>query len=196
MFRFFKKSKKDWQDEELLELYQTEGSLDDLGMLYDRYIELDYGVCLKYFKAPQKAEDAVMAIFEQLIAKAKTHSIQQFKSWLYVLSKNYCLMELRKGQKNLTVSFDPSLMQSVDKRHLKEDYIENGYLKFLKPCMEALPEQQKRCIKLFYLEGSSYKEIAVQQNLPLGKIRSFIQNGRRNLKNCLEKHEKAASEED
>ena len=187
MFRFLKQGQKSWTDQELLDRYRTEGKLEHLGLLYDRYIEMVYGVCLKYFREDQKAQDAVMAIFEQLIEKAKKHEVQQFKSWLYVLCRNHCLMELRKEQKNLTVSFDPDFMQSVDKRHLIDEYEENGHLKHLKGCIDGLPNDQKYCIQQFYLEGLSYKEIADQRGTPLGKIRSFIQNGRRNLKICLEK---------
>ena len=97
-------------------------------------------------------------------------------------------MKLRKAGRNLTVSYEPEIVQSLDKRHQEiEMPVENGAIEYLKDCMETLPDKQKNCIDLFYLQGKSYKEIAELRNEQIGKIRSFIQNGRRNLKNCIEK---------
>ena len=152
-------------------------------------MEMVYGTCLKYLKNEAAASDAVMGIFETLSKKAKAHKIEQFRGWLYVMTKNYCLMQLRRDNKNLTVSYDPQIMQSDDWQHPvfeieieEEEQVEN-----LQSCIETLVEQQKRVIKLFYYENKSYKEIAEMLNQKVGKIRSFIQNGRRNLKICMEK---------
>lgn len=188
MFRIFKKNTKDPTDQELLELYKANGDLEVLGQLYDRYMELVYGLCLKYFKDTQKAEDAVMEIFEQLIEKTRKHDIKQFKSWLHVLARNHCLMALRKKNREITQNLDPNLMQSVDSRHHMVELEEDTTEKVLKSCIEQLPEKQKICIDLFYLQEKSYKEIADSSGEAIGKVRSYIQNGRRNLKNCMEKN--------
>ena len=186
MFRIFKKNTNSLSDQELLEQYKTSGNLDLLGQLYERYMELVYGLCLKYFKDPQKAEDAVMEIFEQLIEKTKVHEIRQFKSWLHVLARNHCLMALRKKNKEIPQDLIPEVMHSEEEAHhifeLEEDTQETD----LKNCIEQLPEKQKSCISLFYLDDKSYKEIAASTGEEIGKVRSYIQNGRRNLKNCME----------
>ena len=104
MLKHIRRNTIDLTDEKLVALYQQSGELQHLGVLYERYVELVNGVCLKYLKNPTLAEDAVMSIFEILVDKAKTHDIRQFRPWLYVLAKNHCLMQLRK--KNLTVSYD------------------------------------------------------------------------------------------
>lgn len=192
MLRLFRKQGgKQKDDLELLQAYRSQNDLEQLGQLYERYIELVYGLCLKYFKNEATAEDAVMQIFEILVEKAKQHEVKNFKSWLFVLSKNYCLMQLRKENKKIVEFFDPSLMQSADKRHLheKED-LSSGSEQDLKECMDLLNDQQKYCIKAFYFGDLSYKEIAEEQQLPVGKVRSFIQNGRRNLKICMENKQK------
>lgn len=161
--------------------------MEALGLLFDRYLEMLYGVCLKYLKSPEAAEDAVMSIFEQLPPKLKKHEVKDFRPWVYVLAKNYCLMQLRK--KKIIVPVAPELMQSEEVMH---PIFENPgdmkeiQLQHLENCMEALPLKQKSCVDLFYLQGFSYKEIAAQQILTVGKVRSNIQNGRRNLKNCIE----------
>lgn len=189
MLRIFRKQPHQLTDQELLEQYRSSEDLEYLGVLYERYVELVYGVCLKYLKDQQKAEDAVMAIFEELIEKVKKHDVEKFRPWLHVLTRNHCLMYLRKQNRNLTVSYEPGLMQSVDSRHhsIEIEDSENGELENLQDCMGQLPDQQKECIKLFYYDNKSYKEIAEMKELAVGKIRSYIQNGRRNLKICLEK---------
>ena len=175
-------------DEELLLRYRSGGDLSYLGQLYDRYLELVYGVCLKYLGEEASAQDSVMAIFEELVEKVLKHDIKNFRSWLYVLAKNHCLMALRKKNRDLTVTLEPGRMQSVDLRHHSmEEPEDEETMERLRHCLKGLPEQQKHCIELFYYEGRSYKEIAVLKNEELGKVRSHIQNGRRNLKICMEK---------
>jgi RNA polymerase sigma-70 factor (ECF subfamily) len=188
MLRILNKRPDERSDADLLAAYRQGGDTTPLGELYARYMELVYGLCLKYLKDEGKAEDAVMGIFEELVRKTKEHEVNNFRSWLYVLAKNYCLMQLRKEKKNLTVSFEPEFVQSVDQRHhtIELDN-ENGELEQLEDCLQQLNVQQKRCVQLFYLEGKSYKEIAESEEQPLGTVRSHIQNGRRNLRICMEK---------
>lgn len=163
--------------------YRKGNDVEALGRLYERYVELIYGVCLKYLKKEADAEDAVMAIFEQLVEKAKTHEVQNFRSWLYVLAKNHCLMQLRKPQREFSES---DFMHLDGEAHPTEENHEEQEAQ-LRDCIGTLPEQQRESIELFYFKEKSYQEIAEMKKEELGKIRSFIQNGRRNLKICLEK---------
>lgn len=190
MLRILRKRPDDRSDAELLAAYRRSGDTEPLGRLYARYMELVFGLCLKYLQDEGKAEDAVMAIFEELVRKTKEHEVQSFRSWLYVLAKNYCLMQLRREKKNLTVTFEPEFMQSVDNRHHTIEIDPgNGQMEQLENCLERLNAQQKRCVELFYLEGKSYQEIAASEGHTLGSVRSHIQNGRRNLRICMEKME-------
>lgn len=193
MLRFFKKHEKTYTDEELVRLYRDGGNLDHLGMLYERYLELVYGVCLKYFKNQVKAEDAVMAIFEELVKKLRKHEVRDFKPWLHTVTRNHCLMQLRKKEP-LRIAFEdlaPSmlalLVQSSEAAHPQGNVSENGQKGPLKDCLDKLPPKQLDCIRQFYFSQASYKDIAEELNLPLGMVRSHIQNGRRNLRLCLEK---------
>ncbi len=187
MLRFFKRAAAQASDEELLQQHRSGKDLEALGLLYERYVELVYGVCLKYFKDETEAEDAVMAIFEELVEKGKTSEIREFRPWLYVLAKNHCLMALRKAGRNFTVAADPALMQSDEFLHPDMEGMAEEVSAQLAKCMEQLPLQQKRCIDLFYLQGKSYKDIAGTQGEDVGLVRSHIQNGRRNLKKCMAK---------
>jgi len=176
-------------DEELLEKYINSGNLDVLGELYARYMHLVYGVSLKYFKDRDDAQDAVMFIFEKLIDDLPRHEVRNFKSWLYVLTKNHCLMEIRTrksaNQRLEGLKIEQEFMESLDEMHpidREDEIIEEA----LKKCIEKLKSEQKQCIELFYYQKLCYQEIAEKLRLDEKKVKSFLQNGKRNLKICLE----------
>ena len=181
-------------DAELIAHYKQTGDLKSLGDLYQRYMDLVYGVCLKYFKETERSKDAVMQIFEELIMKLKKHQVENFRSWLYQLAKNYCLMQLRTPKNVRTVEIPESLMKSEENVHLngisdgissaleKEDNFQR-----LEYCLTTLSDDQRKAVRLFYLEGKCYNEIVELMGQEWKQVRSFIQNGRRNLKICMEK---------
>jgi RNA polymerase sigma factor (sigma-70 family) len=168
--------------------FKQSGSQDVLAKLYLRYTDLVYGTCLKYLKDAEGAKDAVMNIYEELYQKLLQHEVENFKSWLYVVTKNHCLMQLRKQKKMVTVEFQPAVMQSEDFSHLDSVFGREQEFKKLEQCLEGLPAEQKQAIRLFYLENKCYNEIAEQTGMDWNKVRSVIQNGRRNLKICMEKN--------
>lgn len=175
-------------DAELLQAYKATGDQQTLASLYLRYTDMVYGTCLKYLKDAESAKDAVMHIYQELISKTAVHEVDQFKSWLYVLTKNHCLMQLRSAKKMVTVEFQPAIMQSEEFAHLDAVLEKEQEFKRLEQCMEQLPEAQHTAIRLFYLEQKCYNEIVDITGMDWGKVRSLIQNGRRNLKNCMEQH--------
>lgn len=153
-----------------------------------RYTDLVYGVCLKYLKDGETAKDAVMNIYQELLVKLRANEPDNFKSWLYVVAKNHCLMQLRKDKKMITVEFQSSLMQSEDFSHLEDVLQKENDFKRLEDCIERLTAEQKQSIEMFYLQNKCYNEIVEITGMEWSKIRSLIQNGRRNLKNCMEKN--------
>ncbi len=169
--------------------YQSTGDQQLLAILYLRYTDLVYGTALKYLSSPDAAKDAIMNIYQELVVKLQTHSVDHFKSWLYVVTKNHCLMQLRKEKKTITIEFQPELMQSEDYSHLDTILEKEKELQKLELCIETLNPEQKKIIQLFYLQGKCYNEIAVQTGHDWSKVRSLVQNGRRNLKTCMEHHE-------
>lgn len=184
------RGKKDVQqpDTVLLEAYQRGGDLQALADLYERYMDLVYGLCLKYLEDPDLARDAVMAIFETLVRDlARPNPVQFFKSWLYKVTKNHCLMQLRSATKGKIVELGPDLLMHSDNGlHLNGDDREETFRR-LEQCMEALPGEQRRIVVLFYNENKCYNEIAVLTGYEWNKVRSHIQNARRNLKICMER---------
>lgn len=176
-------------DLELLGQYKLSGEVHWAGILYNRYTALVYGVCLKYLKDREEAKDAVMQLFEKLISTLKAHEIEHFKSWLYVTARNHCLMQLRARKGKYTEEISPLLMETSTEAHLEEqDELESNLGK-LEKCVEKLAHEQKACVKMFFLQQKCYKDITVLTGYDLSKVKSFIQNGKRNLKICMEQHD-------
>jgi RNA polymerase sigma factor (sigma-70 family) len=173
-------------DEDLISRFRETGNNELVGVLYQRYMELVYGVCLKYLKHPENAQDSVIVIFEELVVKLKKHEVENFKGWLYTLAKNHCLMRLRSEKKQQVVEFDVELMQSEENVHLNGELDKEENFRKLEYCLGQLGDDQRTVISLFYLENKCYNEIVEQTGMDWNKVRSFIQNGRRNLKNCME----------
>ena len=176
-------------DKELVIQYKESGELSVLGELYQRYMDLVYGVCLKYFKEPETAKDAVMQIFEDLVSKLKKHEVDNFKGWLHQVAKNHCLMQLRTPKNIKTVEFKTEFVQSEENVHLNGVLEKEENFKKLEYCLGTLTDEQRMVIKLFYLDGKCYNEIVETTGHEWNQVRSLIQNGRRNLKNCMEKTE-------
>jgi RNA polymerase sigma factor (sigma-70 family) len=177
----------DHTDQELIELYKKTHNNETFGVLYERYMHLVYGTCLKYLKDTESAKDAVMNIFEELMTKLRSHQVDHFRSWLFVVAKNHCLMQLRKDSRTRTTEIPISLMQSEEEIHLNGVLEKENHLIALEDCLDKLPDDQQRSVRLFYLENKCYNEIADITGMEWNRIRSHIQNGRRNLKICVDK---------
>ena len=183
-------------DEELLKRYCDSGDLVYFVEAYKRYMPLMYGVALKYLKRPEDAQDAVMQLFEELIVKVKETEIQSFKAWLYTCIRNNCLMEIRKKSKNLSISLDDSFMEFCDDFHLTFVNEKENREKSLRECVEGLPERQRVSVKYFFLDELSYKEVEERTGFSSKMVKSFIQNGKRNLKLCLQRKGITSNETD
>lgn len=181
-------------DEDIIKKYKATNDLDLLGDLYGKYMDLIFGVCLKYLKSRDEAQDAVMQVFEKIAVSLKNAEVDSFRPWLYVVAKNYCLMELRKVKHN-KVSMDDDqfyegkIMESEFELHPIDKEDEDRNEKALKKCIEKLKIAQKQSIELFYFEKLSYQQISDKMQIEVKKVKSYIQNAKRNLKMCLENDE-------
>ena len=178
-------------DLELIALYKSTGDANHVGILYQRYTHLILGVCMKYLKNEADAQDLSIQIFEKLLLDLKKHDVQQFKGWLHMVCKNYCLMNLRSNkskQKNFNdMQLDiKSGMEKEYDLHLVIDNTKEIQLTHMEECIKGLNQEQRLCVELFYLKEKSYVEVAEMTNLTMNNVKSYIQNGKRNLKICIE----------
>jgi RNA polymerase sigma factor (sigma-70 family) len=177
-----------YSDNDLINKFLESDDSFWLGLLYERYGHLVLGLCIKYLKNKDEAQDLVIQIFAALMKDLKKHKIQYFKSWLYVYSKNFCLMELRKRQRALKKE-----LELQENAHLVMDFSDPGHLHEkeaqivqMEAALAQLSEEQKLCIELFYLKNKSYNEITGITGYSGNEVKSHIQNGKRNLKIKIE----------
>lgn len=150
-----------------------------------------FGVCMKYLKDVSLSEDATQTIFEKVIREIGKYEIPYFKSWLYSVAKNHCLMELRKSPSKFNMSSDDIStleIQSEDIQDIEfEDSLKEEQIKTLRAGLEQIKKEQSQCLNLFYLQHKSYKEIEKITGFTFREIKSHIQNGKRNLRIILNK---------
>lgn len=165
-----------------------------LGTLFKRYSHLVFGVCMKYLKNEAMAEDMSMQVFEKLITSLKEHEIQNFRPWLHMVTRNECLMHLRKQKGQQVTELEPSrtenddeVMEFAAEEHLDDVEWKEMQLDVLEEGIKSLNEEQRLCIELFYLQKKSYQEVADLTGYDLKKVKSYIQNGKRNLRIFMEK---------
>lgn len=180
---------KQQTDEQLVVAYKLSGDKSLVGELFKRHSILCFTVCVKYLKNEDAAHDAVMSIFEKLFQDLQRNEIGTFRNWLHSVARNYCLMQLRKP---LQVMYHdvwaeeentPAFMENVAVLHPLEVITEKEEkLDALDHALQALNNQQRLCVELFYLKRFSYEQISTQTGLTLNEVKSNIQNGKRNLK--------------
>lgn len=168
--------------------YRNNHDADLIAGLFDSYIHLVFGVCMKYLENEEESKDAVMQIFEDIIKDLKTHKVDNFKSWLYIVSKNYCLKVIRR--RKMQYKFETyerkvngnRFVEIEDDLDHKLDNVDALKSSFLNGALESLKSEQRKCIELFYLQEKSYKETMELTGFSLKQVKSYIQNGKRNLK--------------
>ena len=198
-FRRRPQSPAELSDEELLVRYRQQGDVADLGVLYDRHLPEVFAICRRYLRPDEEAQDAVMQLFEQLVEKLRRHEVGNFPAWLHATARNHCLMVLRARQRAgpaaggaLVVHFpDAAGMESAAHQHLPDDAAEDAdlteeRLQALEHALAELPDDQRRCLELFYLDKKCYADIAQLTGFELKQVKSHLQNGKRNLKRYLE----------
>jgi len=183
---------KSLSDNELINAYKKQDNNIYIGELFERYTHLLFGVCMKYLKDEEDSKDAVMQVFEELPQKIKNFEIKNFKSWIYSVARNHCLMKLRKDKTKIKARLEVyenirhEVMESADVFHLNNENDPDKKISHLEKGLTTLKTEQRKCIELLYLQNKSYNEVADLTGYSLKKVKSYIQNGKRNLKIFME----------
>lgn len=175
-------------DQELLEKFHSSHQNEWLGILLQRYTLLLLGVCMKYLKDEEEARDSVQQVFLKVIQELHKYKVEYFKSWLYMVAKNHCLMKLRERQGKVMVEITDRL---DSKQEAETDLLalrtNDMTLDMMNEALEELSPEQRQCVTLFYLEKKSYQEISGVTGYSMLQVKSYIQNGKRNLRILIER---------
>lgn len=173
---------KKWNDQQLLEKYLEEKDNYFLGILLERYTMLILGVAMKYLKNEEDAKDAVQQIFLKVSLELQKYKVDYFKSWLYTVTRNHCLMQLRQKPLSRVSALPDDIAAAPGEISLNSIFEKETLLENLHASLAQLSEGQKTCVTLFYLEKKSYQEITAITGMDNLQVKSNIQNGKRNLK--------------
>jgi RNA polymerase sigma factor (sigma-70 family) len=173
-------------DQQLLENFYADHDAKWLGILLPRYTLLLLGVCMKYLKNEEEAKDCVQQVFLKVITELNKYKVEYFKSWLYMVAKNHCLMKIRDSHGKIPVELTDRNMlateEQIDKRLEQDDHT----IEVMAEALTKLSFEQRQCVTLFYLQKKSYQEISDQTGYTMMQVKSYIQNGKRNLKLMIE----------
>ena len=175
-------------DQKLLEQFYADHDNEWLGVLLQRYTLLLLGVCMKYLKNEEEAKDSVQQVFLKVIQELHKYKVEYFKSWLYMVAKNHCLMKLREKQGKITAEINERLMAQPDEETDQPSLLQNDHtLELMELALKELDTGQQQCVTLFYLKKKSYQQISDETGYSRLQVKSYIQNGKRNLKILIEK---------
>jgi RNA polymerase sigma factor (sigma-70 family) len=175
-------------DQELLEQFYADHDNEWLGILLQRYTMLLLGVCMKYLKNEEEAKDSVQQVFLKVIQELHKYKVEYFKSWLYMVAKNHCLMKLRERQGKITAEINDRITAKPDEETDLQKLLQNDHtLELMVVSLKELQTEQQQCVTLFYLQKKSYQQISVETGYNMLQVKSYIQNGKRNLKILIEK---------
>jgi len=184
-------------DQELLEQFYADHNNEWLGILLQRYTLLLLGVSMKYLKNEEEAKDSVQQIFLKVIQELQKYKVEYFKSWLYMVAKNHCLMKLRErqarpadsfGRGKITAEISDKLTTKPEDETDMQALVDNDHtLELMELALKELNPEQQQCVTLFYLEKKSYQEVSDETGFSMLQVKSYIQNGKRNLKILIEK---------
>ena len=174
-------------DQELLERFYADRDNQWLGILLERYTLLLLGVCMKYLKNEELARDSVQQIFLKAITELQKYRVEYFKSWIYMVAKNHCLMQLRDKPGKNTIEVKDSIPAETDETDKERLLLNEKTYEYMGEALKELNADQQLCVTLFYMEKKSYQQIAEQTGYSMMQIKSHIQNGKRNMRNLIKK---------
>lgn len=172
-------------DQELIEQYKRTSNSWYAGELFQRYTQLISAVAYNYMQNEVDTEDAVMEVFEIILRDLQHHEVNNFKTWVYSVTKHHCLKKLRRDSME-TMDVEQALRHvAIDETPKTEALRLEHQLEKLEDAVTRLSDEQKQCIELFYLKQKSYKEVADLTGYSVNEVKSYLQNGKRNLKGAL-----------
>ena len=174
-------------DQELLEKFYADRNNEWLGILLQRYTLLLLGVCMKYLKNEEEAKDGVQQVFLKAIQELQKYKVEYFKSWLYMVAKNHCLMKLRDKHGKIATELNNETIPAPEETDKKKLQQTDHTLDLMESSLQELNTEQQQCVTLFYLQKKSYSEISEATGFSMMQVKSYIQNGKRNLKILIEK---------
>ncbi|MGR6087679.1 MAG: RNA polymerase sigma factor [Arcticibacter sp.] len=184
MWLINRKKKENVDDGELIADYKRSGDQKKIGVLFDRYSHLVFGVCMKYLKNQDDSKDATISIFEKAMDDLKKHDVQKFSYWIHTVARNYCLMQLRSRRAMVYIDDEEGPGEKIlhQGRDEQDSSKQESLMQLMEEAITKLNEEQRTCIDLFYLKKYCYQDVSKITGFSMNEVKSHIQNGKRNIK--------------
>ncbi|MCB0637390.1 MAG: RNA polymerase sigma factor, partial [Lewinella sp.] len=177
-------------DEELLAAARGRRRERFCDEIFRRYHVEVYGLCLYLLREASLSQDLTLQIFAKAFTELSGAEVSQLRPWLLALTRNTCLNHLKQAKKRQQARQDwqartgEQNMLYAENRALETFSLlqEPGDDDRLHALLATLPAEQRRCLELFYWEGLSYREIAARTGFAEKQVKSYLQNGKRQLR--------------
>lgn len=165
------------KDEEVIRQYFSTSPNDCFETLYNRYVGKVYSRCLSMTKDTDKAQDFTHDIFIRMFARLdRFEERSSFSTWLYSISYNYCIDQIRVAKRlpvtALDEDIDCSLPATDDAERTEYD------LQQLAQAMSTLTPQEAQLLRLKYQEGLDVQQIAAKLNLKNSAVKMRLKRAR------------------
>jgi RNA polymerase sigma-70 factor (ECF subfamily) len=130
--------------------------------------------------AQDLAQDILLKVWKALPGY---HGAASLSTWIYTISRNTCLTELKRRSARPTVSLsEPAVENSLGSiPTLQTSDPEAGVEMDVEVMLGRLPEKYRQVITLFYLEQKSYEEVGALLGIPLGTVKTFLYRAKKEL---------------
>lgn len=151
-----------------------QGINDHLAVEFARYRGLICAICLRITRDPCASEDLVQDTFVKALDCSSQYRGGSLPAWLAAIAKNECYTFLRGRSTVRSMRLDPEQADRLASSFLRKTEI-NDFV-------SDLPSRQRSCIRMFFIEGLTYAEIAERLPCSVGQVKSWLQNGLRRMR--------------
>jgi RNA polymerase sigma-70 factor, ECF subfamily len=168
-------------DADIHERLQAKQYREALALLLPRYRDKVFRLCFSMLRDRAQAEDVTQDIFLRIWRALPGYGAQAaLSTWIYAISKNACLSELRKRKP--TVSIDQNEDEyNAEVAALAAPDPDDSATVSVSQVLDKLPERYRQAVTLFYMEDKSYEQTAESLGLPLGTVKALLHRARKRL---------------
>lgn len=149
--------------------------------LLPRYRDKVFRLTFSMLHNRAMAEDTTQDIFLRVWRALPGYAAQaSLSTWIYAISKNACLSELRKRRPVVSLDGDEN-EYDTEIAALGTTDADDSATVSVSQLLDQLPERYRQAVILFYMEDKSYEQTAASLGLPLGTVKALLHRARKRL---------------
>ena len=172
------------EDKDILRLLEARQYSEAFAPLLERFKDKVFRLACSILHNETHAEDATQDVFVKIWKALPTyHGGASLSTWIYAITRNTCLTELKRRDRHPAVSLQEPAMEAASAwiPALQSADPEPGLEMDVETLLAKLPENYRRVITLFYLEQKAYEEAARMLGIPLGTVKTLLFRAKKEL---------------